>query len=64
MTEAIITLLYLAGMWNLTDGIFSIWTYWGRDDETWAKNHCVRIVRLLIGIALIYAGWLLLCTIQ
>ena len=47
----------LLGAWLLLDSIISIASYFRKPDETWAKNHSVRIVRGLIGCWYLYQGW-------
>ena len=45
--------LVVSGTWLLAGAIFSILTY---PDELWWRNYSFRIVRGLIGIALIIFG--------
>ena len=57
--------LGLAGMWIFIDGIISIRLYLNTKDETgkrlqsWKYDHSIRIVRMIIGIGMIVAGWLI-----
>lgn len=57
--------LGLAGMWLFLDGLVSIRVYLHTPDETgkrlqnWKYDHSVRIVRMVIAIGMIVAGWLL-----
>jgi len=49
------------GWWNIHDAIFSISLYLNKDGyhgkkQTWRKDHWVRVVRLIGGIALLYFG--------
>lgn len=46
----------LIGMWLVSDAIWSINYYLHNKDETWLRNHSVRLVRLLCGIALMVIG--------
>lgn len=43
----------LLGMWLLCDAIISIKLYWS---ESWASCHSIRLIRGLIGVALIVMG--------
>jgi len=43
----------LMGMWLFCDGIISIRLY---PEQSWLKDHSVRLVRLGIGIALMIIG--------
>ena len=47
----------LMGTWLLLDSIISIAYYFRRPDETWVKNHSVRIVRGIIGGWYLWRGW-------
>ena len=55
----------LIGMWILSDAILSITLYLnspsydGSPKQTWAKDHWVRVVRGVCGIALMYLGYLI-----
>ena len=46
--------IYGVGIWILQDGIASICFYDKR--ENWRYNHAVRLVRSLMGVALIIIG--------
>lgn len=51
----------LIGMWILSDAILSITLYLNAQSydgtkQTWRKDHWVRLVRLICGIALIAIG--------
>lgn len=51
----------LLGVWIFSDAIYSYTLYmgsqsWRGDRQTWAKDHWVRAVRGVIGIALIVMG--------
>lgn len=52
----------LIGMWIFSDAILSITLYLnspsydGSPKQTWAKDHWVRVIRALCGIALIIIG--------
>lgn len=50
--------LGLLGMWLFCDGWFSLSIYVGIEDQDWFKDHLIRIIRCLIGIALMLIGGL------
>jgi len=58
--------LGLAGMWLLCDGLISIRLYLNAKDESgkrtqsWKYDHSIRLIRLVIGIGLMVAGWQLI----
>ena len=59
-------ILGLLGMWVISDGILS-WTlylnapsYEGSKRQTFFRDHWVRALRIIIGIAIIYLGYLLI----
>lgn len=43
----------LAGMWLLCDGIISIRLY---PEQSWKRDHSIRIVRIVIGVGLMIVG--------
>lgn len=47
----------LLGAWLLLDAVISILYYVRRPDETWVKNHSVRLVRGAIGAYYLWRGW-------
>jgi len=47
-------LLICAGMWNITDAWFSLSLYLKDDKQTWYKDHYIRVIRLLVGVMLLY----------
>lgn len=55
----------LIGMWLFCDGIVSIRIYLNTVDETgkriqdWKYDHSIRLVRMLMGVALMIIGGLL-----
>ncbi len=55
----------LAGMWILTDGIYSWFlyvnapSYEGSERQTFLRDHWIRLVRILWGVTLIVIGGLL-----
>jgi len=57
--------LGLAGMWTFCDGIISIRLYLNTADENgkriqnWKYDHSIRVIRMVIGIGMMVAGWLL-----
>jgi hypothetical protein len=59
-------ILGLLGMWVISDGILS-WTlylnapsYEGSPKQTFFRDHWVRLARIIIGLAIIYLGYLLI----
>ena len=48
------------GCWILADSVASLYTYTGNNEkakgQSWAKDHSLRILRGLVGIALIIMG--------
>ena len=60
------TTLYIAyiigvsGTWILADGVASLWTYLPKAEETFWRNHALRIFRSVLGLLLIVLGGLLL----
>ena len=48
--------LGILGTWLIADGTASIVLYYGKKDETWVKNHCIRLIRIVVGIAIIIIG--------
>lgn len=49
-------LLAVGGMWLLCDGWFSI-SYYKRTTETFWGNHIIRILRIAIGLELMFMSW-------
>lgn len=50
----------LLGCWILADGFASLWAYsYGKraENQSWLKDHSLRILRMLIGIALMVMGY-------
>lgn len=47
-------LLTIVGMWNITDGWFSLSLYLKDKNQTWYKDHYIRVIRILLGILLLY----------
>jgi len=49
-----------AGMWCITDGWFSMSLYWGlkagERQQTFWRDHYIRVIRILIGIGLVICG--------
>ena len=45
----------LAGMWIFTDGIISIRLY---PEQSWLKDHSIRLIRIAIGIYMMVVGGL------
>ena len=56
--------LGLVGMWLFCDGYISIviyhrWIKSKNGGNSWALDHSIRIIRMVIGIGLIIIGWIL-----
>ncbi len=41
-------------MWCVTDGWFSLSLYIKNKDQTWHRDHYIRVIRILVGILLLY----------
>ncbi len=53
-------LLIVMGTWIFSDGLYSLFVYIRVDkfdDQSWLFDHSFRILRCLIGIAIITIGW-------
>jgi len=50
-------LLVVIGMWNVTDGWFSLSLYLKDKNQTWYKDHYIRIIRMGLGVLAIYMGF-------
>ena len=53
----------LLGMWVLADGVASLWAYTDGErakNQTFWRDHFLRIIRCLVGIALMILGGMLL----
>ena len=48
-------LVGLAGMWLMCDGLISIRLY---PEQSWLKDHSIRILRIAIGVFMMVAGGL------
>lgn len=48
----------LSGMYVFLDGLASLYTYTGakKDGQSWIRDHSWRIIRCLVGIALMILG--------
>ena len=58
MEKDIARILLLVGMWLLSDGWFSLSLYMGKENQSWIKDHSIRIIRIVIGVGLIIIGWM------
>jgi len=47
----------LLGAWLVLDGLISLAMYIGKPDQTWAKDHSFRLVRVAIGAWYLVKGW-------
>ena len=58
--------LGLGGMAIIYDGLVSITLYFGKPSwrsakpQTWKRDHWVRVLRMIIGIAMVVSGWALI----
>lgn len=60
----------ILGCWLFCDGIFSLNVYlnapsqWRKDNpdskQTWFRDHWIRAIRIIVGIVLMYLGYILL----
>ena len=48
--------LAVCGTWFVCDGIFSLSLYIGDKKQSWHKDHYIRVIRILVGLALIIFG--------
>mgnify|MGYP001608545484 CR=1 FL=1 len=48
--------LGVIGAFIVMDCVASLWTYCGRDNETFWRNHALRIWRGVLGIILVIMG--------
>jgi hypothetical protein len=53
----------LCGMWLMADAWYSIGLYmnaesYGGKKQTWARDHYIRVIRGVIGVFLMVAGYL------
>jgi len=46
-----ILILIICGGWCCTDGWFSLSLYL-KTDQTWLKDHYIRVLRIMVGLAL------------
>ena len=46
----------IGGTWIFADGIASLWAYMPNKKETWLRNHLLRVVRCVVGLAFIVLG--------
>ena len=62
MIESLDVILVGIGVWLFCDGIISIRLYLTAKDETgkrvqsWKYDHSIRLLRIILGIALVYLG--------
>lgn len=55
-------MLGIFGTWILGDGIYSLVLYTDRRDsraqgQSWLRDHWLRLLRIIIGLALMAMGW-------
>ena len=50
--------LGVIGTWILADGVASLWHYTGpaKENQSWKRDHSLRILRCILGVILIYIG--------
>ena len=59
-------MLGAGGCWIFSDAVYSITlylnapSYEGSKKQTWCRDHWVRLVRGIIGVVMMLAGWYLL----
>ena len=49
-------LLTICGMWCVTDGWFSLSLYIRDKNQSWHKDHYIRVIRIIIGLVLIWVA--------
>lgn len=49
-------LLTICGMWCVTDGWFSLSLYIRNKDQSWHKDHYIRVIRIIVGLILIWVA--------
>lgn len=49
-------LLLIFGTWLMADGVVSIRDYYKKKGETWVGTHSIRLIRMVMGIAIIVIG--------
>ena len=47
-------LLVAIGVWLIGDAVLSILIWW---EQSWRRDHSIRVIRGLIGIVLVVIGW-------
>ncbi len=52
-----IILLTIIGCWGITDGWFSLSLYLRDKNQTWGRDHYIRIVRIAFGLLAIYLAY-------
>ena len=61
--EVLIYIAYLLGIigtWMIADGVASLWAYLPKKEETFWRNHFLRLVRSFLGLLVIVIGIYLL----
>jgi len=58
--------LGIGGLWIISDGILS-WTLYANAQsyengrkQTFKRDHWVRLVRIIVGVIMIFSGWVLI----
>ena len=49
-------ILGMIGVWLFSDALYSLFIYIQRQDQKWWADHSIRVVRGLIGLALMFWG--------
>lgn len=58
--------IIVMAMWIFSDAVYSITlylnapSYEGSKKQTWARDHWVRLIRAIMGLVLMWFGWLLI----
>lgn len=53
MSPLVLGWVLAIGVWVVADGVSSLYTYIGKDGQSWWKDHSLRILRMVVGIVLI-----------
>lgn len=62
MTELMPYFTGIIGAWIFSDGLYSIFLYLGKPGyngppQTWRRDHIIRVIRMILGLILIYIGY-------
>ena len=56
-TWLFLILLTIIGVWNVTDGWFSLSLYLGDKAQVWYRDHYIRVIRIIFGLLAIYLAY-------